>query len=48
LVIYGDLPTCRNRVDAYRSAGLDTPVIAIIPPPGLDVAEAVQGLGPPS
>src|SRR5215510_11539980 len=47
LVIYGDLPTCRDRVNAYRAGGLDTPVIAIIPPPGLDVAEAVRGLGPP-
>jgi probable F420-dependent oxidoreductase len=48
LVIHGDLETCRERVDAYRGAGLDTPVIAIIPPPGLDVADAVRGLGPPA
>src|SRR5215469_3751811 len=40
LVIYGDLETCRDRVDAYRAAGLDTPVIAVVPPPGLDVAAA--------
>src|SRR5215831_7743818 len=25
LVIYGDLPTCRDQVNAYRDAGLDTP-----------------------
>ena len=48
LVIHGDLETCRERVDAYRAAGLDTPVIAIIPPPGLDVADAVRGLAPPA
>ncbi|MGN6794653.1 MAG: LLM class F420-dependent oxidoreductase [Streptosporangiaceae bacterium] len=48
LVIHGDLATCRERVDAYRAAGLDTPVIAIIPPPGMDVAEAVRGLAPPA
>ncbi len=46
LVIYGDLDHCRERVDAYRTAGLDTPVIAIVPPPGTDVAAAVRGLGP--
>jgi probable F420-dependent oxidoreductase len=48
LLIYGDLRTCRERVDAYRTNGLDTPVIAIVPPPGLTVAEAVRGLAPPS
>jgi alkanesulfonate monooxygenase SsuD/methylene tetrahydromethanopterin reductase-like flavin-dependent oxidoreductase (luciferase family) len=48
LVIHGDLETCRHRVDAYRAAGLDTPVIAVIPPPGIDVAEAVRGLAPPA
>ncbi len=46
LVVHGDLATCRDRVDAYRAAGLDTPAIAIIPPPGVDVAEAVRGLAP--
>ena len=46
LVIYGDLETCRDRVAQYCAAGLDTPVIAIIPPPGLDTAEAVRGLAP--
>jgi probable F420-dependent oxidoreductase len=48
LLIFGDLPACRDRVDAYRACGLDTPVIALIPPPGLDVAEAVRGLAPPA
>jgi len=48
LVIHGDPASCRERVDAYRAAGLDTPVIAVIPPPGTDAAEAVRGLGPPA
>ncbi len=48
LVVHGDLATCRDRVDAYRAAGLDTPAIAIIPPPGVDVAEVVRGLAPPA
>jgi probable F420-dependent oxidoreductase len=45
LVIHGSLDYCRERVAAYQPAGLDTPVIAILPTPGLDVAEAVRGLG---
>lgn len=48
LLIYGDMPTCRDRVHAYRANSLDTPVIALVPPPGLDVAEAVRGLAPPT
>jgi probable F420-dependent oxidoreductase len=48
LVIHGDLQSCKERVDAYRAAGLDTPVIAVIPPPGTDPIEAVRGLGPPA
>ncbi|HEX9034817.1 MAG TPA: LLM class F420-dependent oxidoreductase, partial [Streptosporangiaceae bacterium] len=46
LVIYGDLATCRDRVAQYRATGLDTPVIAIVPPPGTDVAATVRGLAP--
>lgn len=44
LVIHGDLEACRERVDQYRQAGLDTPVIAILPTPGVDAAQAVRGL----
>jgi probable F420-dependent oxidoreductase len=46
LVIHGDLATCRDRVDAYRQTGLDTPVIAVLPTPGVDPADAVRGLAP--
>jgi probable F420-dependent oxidoreductase len=47
LVIHGDFGTCRERVDAYRKAGLDTPVIAILPTPGVDSIEAARALTPP-
>jgi probable F420-dependent oxidoreductase len=47
LVIHGDLAACRERVDEYRATGLDTPVIAILPTPGVDAAEAVRGLAAP-
>ncbi len=45
LVIHGDYDHCRERVDAYRSAGLDTPVIAILPTPGVDSIDAARALG---
>jgi probable F420-dependent oxidoreductase len=45
LVIHGALDYCGERVAAYQETGLDTPVIAILPAPGLDVAEAVRKLG---
>ncbi len=37
---------CRERVAEYQAAGLDTPVIAIVPVPGVDQAEAVRELAP--
>jgi probable F420-dependent oxidoreductase len=46
LVIHGDFDHCRERVDAYRQAGLDTPVIAILPTPGVDSIDAARALGP--
>ncbi len=45
LVIHGDFDYCRDRVDAYRRAGLDTPVIAILPTPGVDAIDAARALG---
>jgi probable F420-dependent oxidoreductase len=45
LVIHGGLDHCRERVAEYHATGLDTPVIAILPTPGLDPAEAVRKLG---
>lgn len=46
LVIHGELAACRERVEQYRQAGLDTPVIAILPTPGVDVADAARQLAP--
>jgi probable F420-dependent oxidoreductase len=46
LVIHGDFDTCRERVDAYRRSGLETPVIAILPTPGVDSIDAARALAP--
>jgi probable F420-dependent oxidoreductase len=46
LVIHGPLEYCRERVAEYHTTGLDTPVIAITPVPGLDLGEAVSKLAP--
>jgi alkanesulfonate monooxygenase SsuD/methylene tetrahydromethanopterin reductase-like flavin-dependent oxidoreductase (luciferase family) len=46
LVIHGSLEQCRDRVQEYREAGLDTPVIALLPVPGADPAESVRRLAP--
>jgi len=46
LVVHGPLEACRERVAQYQAGGLDTPVIMIIPVPGLDMADAVRRLAP--
>jgi alkanesulfonate monooxygenase SsuD/methylene tetrahydromethanopterin reductase-like flavin-dependent oxidoreductase (luciferase family) len=46
LVIHGPAEECRERVAEYQAAGLDTPVIAITPVPGLDLADAISKLAP--
>jgi probable F420-dependent oxidoreductase len=46
LVIHGPAEECRERVAEYQAAGLDTPVIAIVPVPGLDLADTVSKLAP--
>jgi probable F420-dependent oxidoreductase len=46
LVIHGSAEECRDRVAEYQAAGLDTPVIAIPPVPGLDLAGTIRRLGP--
>jgi len=45
LVVHGPAAHCRERVAEYQAQGLDTPVIAIVPAPGVDEAEAVRQLG---
>jgi probable F420-dependent oxidoreductase len=46
LVVHGAPEACRERVAEYQASGLDTPVIAIVPPPGADVADLVRRLAP--
>jgi alkanesulfonate monooxygenase SsuD/methylene tetrahydromethanopterin reductase-like flavin-dependent oxidoreductase (luciferase family) len=46
LVVHGDPAACRDRVAEYRAAGLDTPVIMVVPAPGVDEAGAVRALAP--
>jgi probable F420-dependent oxidoreductase len=46
LVVHGAPQACRERVAHYREQGLDTPVISIIPAPGVDEAAAARALGP--
>jgi probable F420-dependent oxidoreductase len=38
LIVHGAPEACRERVAEYQASGLDTPVIAIVPPPGTDAA----------
>jgi probable F420-dependent oxidoreductase len=46
LVLHGAAEACRERVAEYQASGLDTPVIAILPAPGVDIAETIRGLAP--
>ena len=46
LVVHGEPESCRERVAEYRDQGLDTPVIAIVPVPGVDPAAMVPRLAP--
>jgi len=46
LVVHGPPGYCRERVAEYQASGLDTPVIAVVPGPGVDEAEAVRQLAP--
>jgi probable F420-dependent oxidoreductase len=46
LVVHGPLPACRERVAEYQAAGLDTPVIGLLPAPDVDLTRAIRGLAP--
>jgi probable F420-dependent oxidoreductase len=46
LVVHGHPGRCRERIAEYREKGLDTPVMMIVPTPGVDEAEAVRALAP--
>jgi len=46
LVVHGPPAQCRERVAEYQASGLDTPVIAIVPGPGVEEAKAIRQLAP--
>ena len=46
LVVHGSLEACRERVAEYQEAGLDTPVISLLPAPGVETPEALRKLAP--
>jgi probable F420-dependent oxidoreductase len=46
LVIHGDIPTCRAKVQAYIDAGVTTTSVALLPLAKFDYWECVKGLSP--
>ena len=46
LVVHGTPQACRERVAEYREQGLDTPVVALTPAPGVEPAAMVPLLAP--
>src|SRR5215470_12313854 len=46
LIVHGAPQACRERVAEYQAKGLDTPVIAVVPPPGTNVPDLVRQLSP--
>src|SRR6516164_8593522 len=48
LVVHGSPDACRERVAEYHATGLDTPVIMVVPMPGVDEVAAVRGIAPVS
>jgi probable F420-dependent oxidoreductase len=45
LIVHGSPEACRERVAEYQASGLNTPVIAVVPPPGADITDLVRQLG---
>ena len=45
LLVHGAPQACRERIAEYQARGLDTPVIAVVPPPGTNAADLVRQLG---
>jgi probable F420-dependent oxidoreductase len=46
LIVHGAPQACRERVAEYQAKGLDTPVIAVVTPPGGNVPDLVRQLSP--
>jgi len=47
LVVHGSAATCRQGIEAYVAAGVDVPIVSVLPW-GLDVAEGIASLAPPA
>src|SRR2546429_9305956 len=37
LLVHGRPDECRERVEQYRASGLDTPVLMVVPTPGVEI-----------
>jgi probable F420-dependent oxidoreductase len=46
LLVHGSPDACRERVREYVAAGLDTPVLAVLPSSEISIADAVPALAP--
>jgi probable F420-dependent oxidoreductase len=46
LLVHGPAEACRERVAEYQAAGLDTPVVMIVPTPDAIMADSVRKLAP--
>jgi alkanesulfonate monooxygenase SsuD/methylene tetrahydromethanopterin reductase-like flavin-dependent oxidoreductase (luciferase family) len=46
LLVHGDARTCREHVARYAGNGVTTPVLAVLPVPGLDPMDVVGMLAP--
>jgi probable F420-dependent oxidoreductase len=46
LIIHGPPEACREHIERYIEAGVDTPALAVMPFGGLDLAQAVRDLAP--
>ena len=46
LIVHGSPDQCRARIREYTAAGLDTPVLMVLPGAGLTMPEAVRALSP--
>lgn len=46
LVLHGAPEACRDQVRDYVTAGVGTPVLAVLPPPGADLLDVLRRLAP--
>jgi probable F420-dependent oxidoreductase len=46
LIVHGPPEACREHIERYIEAGVDTPALAVMPFGGLDLAQAVRDLAP--